>query len=169
MNLKQMRINELSVFIIIVITIIFSSCEKIDVDKMMEAEEDRLIAYFTANNIIADTLDEKKGLYYIHGKTGIGEKAEEGDYVSFYYIGSYLSGKELKTFDTNIEGEPFRFKLGAGEVIKGLDQGIVDMHEGDTGTLIIESDLGYEGIKNGPIPEYSTLFFEIEIVSIEKE
>ncbi|KKR30487.1 MAG: Peptidyl-prolyl cis-trans isomerase, partial [Candidatus Woesebacteria bacterium GW2011_GWA1_39_8] len=66
-------------------------------------------------------------------------------------------------------GEPFSFKVGAGEVIEGWDKGLLGMKVGGKRKLIIPSELGYgqEGA-GGDIPPNSTLIFEIELLKVEK-
>jgi FKBP-type peptidyl-prolyl cis-trans isomerase len=73
-------------------------------------------------------------------------------------------------FDSSLDrGQPFKFKLGLGRVIKGWDEGIAKLRVGEQATLVIPSQLGY-GPRGagGVIPPDATLIFVVELVSIEE-
>jgi FKBP-type peptidyl-prolyl cis-trans isomerase len=97
---------------------------------------------------------------------GTGKAAANGDTVSVHYTGTLMSGKK---FDSSRDrGKPFDFKLGAGNVIKGWDQGVLGMKVGGKRKLVIPSALGY-GEKGSPpnIPPNSGLKFDIELLAIK--
>lgn len=99
---------------------------------------------------------------------GEGPAAEPGDKLSVQYVGVlYGNGKE---FDSNWgSGTPFEVKLGAGQVIKGWDQGLEGMKVGGVRRLIIPPDLAYGEAGSPPtIPKNATLVFQVELVGIEK-
>lgn len=93
-------------------------------------------------------------------------KTHTGDNISVHYNGTLASdGSE---FDSSMRGGvPFTFELGAGEVIKGWDMGLLDMCIGERRTLTIPPRLGYGRSGSGPIPGGATLVFETELVGIE--
>ncbi|KAL7796840.1 hypothetical protein V8C37DRAFT_371637 [Trichoderma ceciliae] len=93
-------------------------------------------------------------------------KTQKGDKVSMHYRGTLAdSGKQFDaSYDRN---QPFNFKLGAGQVIKGWDQGLLDMCIGEKRTLTIPPELGYGQRNMGPIPAGSTLVFETELLGID--
>src|SRR5690349_5942189 len=75
---------------------------------------------------------------------GTGAEARRGQTVTVHYTGwLYVDGVRGKRFDSSRGGEPFTFHLGAGEVIKGWDEGVVGMKEGGMRTLIIPPAAGY--------------------------
>ncbi|KAF4993013.1 hypothetical protein F66182_16501 [Fusarium sp. NRRL 66182] len=92
-------------------------------------------------------------------------KTTNGDTVKMHYRGTLAdSGKQ---FDASYDrGTPLSFKLGTGRVIKGWDQGLLDMCVGEKRTLTIPPELGYGERAMGPIPAGSTLVFETELVEI---
>jgi FKBP-type peptidyl-prolyl cis-trans isomerase len=97
---------------------------------------------------------------------GTGKAAATGDTVSVHYTGTLMSGKK---FDSSRDrGKPFDFKLGAGSVIKGWDQGVVGMKVGGKRKLVIPPALGY-GEKGSPpnIPPNSGLKFDIELLGFK--
>jgi peptidylprolyl isomerase len=96
---------------------------------------------------------------------GTGAEATAGKTVSVHYVGTLTDGSK---FDSSRDrGEPFQFRLGAGQVIKGWDQGVAGMKIGGTRKLTIPPDLAY-GDRGFPpvIPPKSTLVFEVELVGI---
>jgi FKBP-type peptidyl-prolyl cis-trans isomerase len=96
---------------------------------------------------------------------GSGAEAKKGSTVHVHYVGTLLDGTK---FDSSRDrGEPFTFRLGAGMVIKGWDQGVAGMKVGGLRRLTIPSDLAY-GDRGYPgvIPPRATLVFEVELVRV---
>jgi FKBP-type peptidyl-prolyl cis-trans isomerase len=113
------------------------------------------------------TVKTDSGLEYIDQKEGTGEAAKAGNTVSVHYTGTLKdSGKK---FDSSLDrGQPFKFKLGAGMVIKGWDEGVAGMKVGGKRKLIIPSKLAYgERGAGGLIPPNADLVFEVELLKIE--
>ena len=103
---------------------------------------------------------------------GDGEEATAGKTVSVHYTGwlydEAAPEHKGKKFDSSRDrGQPFDFTLGAGQVIKGWDQGVVGMKVGGQRTLIIPPDLGY-GARGagGVIPPNATLVFDVELLGV---
>ncbi len=111
----------------------------------------------------------KSGLKYIDHKIGAGATAASGAKLQMHYTGwLYENGKRGKKFDSSVDrGKPFVFKLGAGEVIKGWDEGIQGMKVGGKRELIIPGNLAY-GSRGyaGLIPPDATLNFEVELLGV---
>jgi FKBP-type peptidyl-prolyl cis-trans isomerase FkpA len=98
-------------------------------------------------------------------KVGTGAEAKAGQSVTVHYVGTLTTGSK---FDSSRDrGEGFDFKLGAGMVIKGWDQGVAGMKVGGLRKLTIPPELGY-GARGYPpvIPPNSTLVFEVELLSV---
>lgn len=97
---------------------------------------------------------------------GEGKEAIAGKVVSVHYTGTLVDGTK---FDSSVDrGTPFQFTLGAGQVIKGWDQGVLGMKVGGKRTLIIPSDLAYGPAgRPGTIPPSATLIFDIELLDIK--
>lgn len=92
-------------------------------------------------------------------------KTQKGDKVQMHYRGTLADGKK---FDASYDrGTPFSFKLGSGQVIKGWDEGLLDMCIGEKRTLTIPPEKGYGQRPVGPIPAGSTLIFETELIGID--
>lgn len=107
------------------------------------------------------------GLEYKELKRGTGDHASRGDVVVVHYTGWLTDGKK---FDSSLDqGEPFSFKLGAGEVIAGWDEGVAGMQVGSKRKLWIPPALGYG--RQGALPDIppnAELIFEIELLEIKK-
>jgi FKBP-type peptidyl-prolyl cis-trans isomerase len=105
------------------------------------------------------------GLQYWDIKVGTGPEARKGQKVKVHYTGWLTSGKK---FDSSIGGKPFDLRLGAGDVIKGWDDGIPGMKVGGKRQLRIPPDLAY-GAKGYPgvIAPNSTLIFDVELVAVQ--
>jgi FKBP-type peptidyl-prolyl cis-trans isomerase FkpA len=110
----------------------------------------------------------KSGLQYTELKVGEGDEAKPGDLVSVHYTGWLKNGKK---FDSSLDRkEPFEFKLGAGMVIKGWDEGVAGIKVGGKRKLMIPPDLGYGARGAGDaIPPNADLIFEVELLKIVKK
>ena len=100
---------------------------------------------------------------------GTGKQARSGTTVKVHYTGwLYNNGQKGTKFDSSVDrGEPFKFDLGAGEVIKGWDQGVVGMKVGGKRQLIIPPGLAYgERGAGGAIPPNATLMFEVQLLDV---
>ncbi|MBU4298964.1 FKBP-type peptidyl-prolyl cis-trans isomerase [Patescibacteria group bacterium] len=150
------------IFLVIVLVIIFAGI------------------YFVAKNpknnieVLKEPFLSGMGADEIHGmkievlKEGTGESSKNGDRVAVHYVGTLENGAR---FDSSIDrGTPFSFTLGAGQVIRGWDLGVLGMKKGEKRKLTIPSELAYgeTGTPGGPIPPNATLIFEVELLGINQ-
>ncbi len=99
---------------------------------------------------------------------GTGAAAVAGDSVTVNYVGSLTNGTVFDA-SANHGTTGFTFNLGAGQVIKGWDQGIVGMKEGGKRKLVIPASLAYgDQAVGNVIPANSTLVFEVELLKVQK-
>jgi FKBP-type peptidyl-prolyl cis-trans isomerase len=123
-----------------------------------------LISFFNGKS--NNTMSQEAQLLVKDEVLGGGEVATVGSRVVVHYTGKFADGN---VFDSSVtRNEPFQFVLGSGQVIKGWDEGIVGMRVGGKRLLQIPPELGYGANDYGPIPGGSTLYFEVELLKVEK-
>ena len=112
------------------------------------------------------TVTLASGLQYVEMAKGSGESPRLGNALTAHYTGTLEDGTE---FDSSRDGNPFVFVLGAGEVIKGWDEGFATMRVGGKRKLIIPPDLAYgpQGTPDGTTPPNATIVFEVELLEIQ--
>lgn len=143
-----------SLLVLFASAMLLFSCSKSDVTV---AEDTQIENYITSKKL---TVTEKtaSGLRYIRVTPSTGIAVVFGQTISVKYAGKLLD-------DSQFDAGTFSFKLGAGSVIKGFDEGIAKMKVGEQATLIFPSSIGYGASGSGPIPANAPLLFNIEVVS----
>ena len=130
-----------------------------------EREEDQLLNEYLQKNKI-DIEPTISGLYFIETEKGTGPALIPGKMVAIHYEGSFLNGQ---VFDSSYgRREPLKFRLGAMQVIQGLEEGVAKMRKGGRATLIVPSALAYSDQQVGPVPPFATLIFEVWLVGTEE-
>jgi peptidylprolyl isomerase len=105
------------------------------------------------------------GMKYTDEKVGTGASPQPGQVAVVHYTGWLENGTK---FDSSRDrGQPFRFAIGRGQVIKGWDEGVATMKVGGVRKLTIPPALGYGAAgAGGVIPPNSTLIFEVELLDV---
>lgn len=148
--------------------------QKVMIEFYKNEEPKALAKYLTDNKINAKPT--ASGLYFIEKSKGKGAKPTTGAMAKVFYVGRFLDGQ---IFDTNIEEvakqdsvyqegrpyEPIEFQVGQVEIIPGWHEGVSMMSAGGKAKWIIPSSLAYGERGRNPIPPYTTLVFDIELVS----
>ena len=118
-------------------------------------------------------MDNITSLQITDGKVGTGATAASGKQVTVHYTGWLYDpnapDKKGRKFDSSRDrNDPFDFRLGAGEVIRGWDEGVAGMKVGGQRTLTIPSELGYgRRGAGGVIPPNATLVFDVELLDVK--
>lgn len=143
--------------LLMIVGVGFLGCND-DVETQMTLEE-----YFAEQNI-TNVTETSTGLYYVITNQGSGSFPLSGQTVDVHYTGYHLDGSK---FDSSVDrGTPFSFRLGAGRVIKGWDEGIALLKQGGSGTLYIPSGLAYGSQGSGSIAPNEALKFDVELIAI---
>ncbi|WP_035726959.1 FKBP-type peptidyl-prolyl cis-trans isomerase [Eisenibacter elegans] len=140
-------------------------------EQNMRAQRDedleRIQQYIAQDSVLqqAEVKKTDSGLHYALTQIGGGKKPKTGDTVSIHYVGRLLTGK---VFDSSYEGSPLEFPVGVGMVIKGWDEGIMLLQEGDKARMLIPSTLAY-GIQGDglSIPPMAVLLYDVEVVKVK--
>ncbi len=110
----------------------------------------------------AKAVTTESGLRYEDLVVGTGDSPQTGQEVTVHYTGTLEDGTK---FDSSLDrGQPFKFQIGIGRVIKGWDEGVMTMKVGGKRKLVIPPQLAYGTRGVGPIPPNSTLVFEVELL-----
>ncbi|NDJ21878.1 FKBP-type peptidyl-prolyl cis-trans isomerase [Nostoc sp. B(2019)] len=121
-----------------------------------------------ASNTMSDAnaVTTPSGLKYVELKEGTGATPKTGQKVVVHYTGTLEDGTK---FDSSRDrGQPFDFKIGVGQVIKGWDEGVGTMKVGGQRQLIIPPELGYGSRgAGGVIPPNATLLFDVELLDVK--
>eukprot|EP00092_Neocalanus_flemingeri_P028519 GFUD01030971.1.p1 GENE.GFUD01030971.1~~GFUD01030971.1.p1 ORF type:complete len:218 (+),score=66.45 GFUD01030971.1:114-767(+) len=119
--------------------------------------------------VLADPEEKDSGLKieYVSKPDTCDRVARNGDMLSMHYTGTLEDGKK---FDSSLDkSEPFQFQIGVGQVIRGWEEGVLGMCEGEKRKLIVPAALGYGDQGAGDdIPGGATLLFDVELIRIEE-
>jgi FKBP-type peptidyl-prolyl cis-trans isomerase FkpA len=129
-----------------------------------------LLIVFVLNPLSGKAAEEAvvkaaSGLQYVDLVAGSGREAHAGETATVHYTGKLTNGTQ---FDSSKDrNQPFSFRLGAGHVIKGWDEGVEGMKIGGIRQLVIPPQLGYGSRGAGSaIPPHATLIFEVELLDL---
>ena len=121
--------------------------------------------FLAANKLKEGVIETESGLQYKVIKPGEGESPDDNDMVEVHYTGTLIDGT---VFDSSRErGEPIEFPVNG--VIPGWTEALKLMKPGAQYMLYIPSKLAYGDKKTGPIPEGSTLIFDVELLEFERK
>ncbi len=129
-------------------------------------QNSNVIASATMSNLESNEnlITTPSGLKYKELQEGTGVTPEKGQTVTVHYTGTLTDGSK---FDSSRDrNQPFSFTIGAGQVIKGWDEGLSTMKVGGRRQLVIPPELGYGTRGIGPIPPNSTLIFDVELLKV---
>jgi len=140
----------------------------IDMINLSKAEAQKQANIDIINAQYPNTVQTASGIRYIVQQQGSGGKPPRGAAVKVNYKGMLLSGFVFD--DSSLRGEPIEFEVGAGRVIQGWEETVLDMQTGEKRLVIIPPELAYgdREVGNGLIPANSFLVFEMELKSFSQ-
>lgn len=155
---KQINFR-LLVFVFLGISVLFSSCLKKFGEEQEAREKETLKEYIADNDITVPPTSS--GMYYLETLEGTGLAPETGDSLWVHFTGEFL---DESIFQSTLEGPPFIFQIGVGEVLDGFDEGVSYMKRGGEATFIVPSWLAYGANGYYTIPGYTTLLYKVQLV-----
>lgn len=137
----------------------------VDLPALPQAPTSTVPTASSTTNNASTTTSMNDDLKITDTKIGTGAEATAGKEISVHYVGTLADGTK---FDSSRDrGAPFEFTLGAGQVIRGWDEGFAGMKVGGMRTLVIPPSMAYGSTDRGSIPANSTLTFEVELLGVE--
>jgi FKBP-type peptidyl-prolyl cis-trans isomerase len=163
--MKLLSAKIVSFFCMILIVSALYSCSIESYTTRKFSADSEIISYLNNNGY--DVSPDSLGLVYIPLKQGNNIYPQYGDVVAFHYVGYYLNGE---VFDSSYDkSRPLVIQLGDNQLIKGLEYSLLKMDKGAKSKVIIPFYLAYDNMENGPVPPYSNLVFELELIDIDKK
>ncbi len=161
--MKLLSAKIVSFFCIILIVSVLYSCSIESYTTRKFSADSEIISYLNNNGY--DVSPDSLGLVYIPLKQGNNVYPKKDDVVAFHYVGYYLNGD---VFDSSYgKSRPLIVKLGDNQLIKGLEYSLLKMDKGSKSKVIIPFYMAYGNMENGPVPPYSNLIFELELIDID--
>jgi len=127
---------------------------------------------YPITRLIEGLMDNITSLQVADTRVGTGAAATAGKQVTVHYTGWLYDPKTPdhhgKKFDSSVDrDEPFTFRLGSHQVIKGWDEGVAGMKVGGKRRLEIPGDLAYGPKGRGPVPPNAILIFDVELLKVK--
>lgn len=150
------------------------SCKNTLEEERTNTEDRSIEMFLSKNNWLYNNVD---GVYYVIHKPSYNYQVSKGDTIEFMYIGYTLDGK---VFDTNDRDAAIKAKLdilnrsfepvvtiaGKGNLVEGLDKGMLYLHQGEQAAVLFSSSLGFGGNALGPVKQWSPLFYEVLLIKV---
>lgn len=160
-----MRKNIVNIICLLSFALVFFSGCTIETYSTKKTDADIFILEYIHDNEL-DVKPETSGLVLIPIAEGHGETPKAGDKVAFHYKGYYVNGE---LFDSSYEKSyPLVIELGKGQIIKGIEEALSKMNKSSKSKVIIPFYLAYRDLESAPVPPYSNLIFELELIDFMK-
>ena len=159
------------------------SCSREDILDRINTQESEIEKYVVSLEEVVE-VHEENGIWRVVLEKGSGEySAKVGDSVIFNYSANIFSGAKGALFDTNIKSiakdadyqpdfsafTPRERRVGKGDLIKGLDRGLLGVQKGERSYIIFTSEHGYGNHQIGMVPKLSALIYEVWILDVRKK
>lgn len=157
--MKLIRYNFFIGLMLLVIMFVSSCSIETYATKKDDANQE-ILSYILDNNI--DATPKNSGLVFIPISNGEGDCPNSKASVAFHYKGYYMNGD---VFDSSYDKSyPLVVQLGNNTIIKGLEEALMMMNKGSKAMVIIPFYLAYNDREFAPVPPYSNLIFELELI-----
>jgi peptidylprolyl isomerase len=158
-------------FVLVLSLAFFSSCKDEYQERYEEQQkrEETLIQEYLKDNNITNAQRQPSGVYYIPQAPGDGTKVQKTSTLELHSIGRLLNYDGQPKFESTYEnGQSRRVKLGANQMVRGLEEGLMLMEQGAKAAIIVPSGLGYGQYGNySTIPGNAVLLYEISLLKVE--
>lgn len=158
-----MKINIIYIYIIF-LHVLLSSCSIENYSTKINTANAEVLTYINENDL--DVKPRESGLVYITLVDGEGEMPQKGDKIAFHYKGYYMDGEIFESSYNN--SYPLIVELGSGMLIDGLEEAFMSMNKGAKAKVIVPFYLAYKDMEEAPVPPYSNLVFELELIDFTK-
>lgn len=160
-----MKIKNINIIILLLLMPLFITSCSVQTMATMQADADNDIKTYMEQNVI-NVAPNQSGLVFISLKEGNGDTPQIGDKVAFHYTGYYFDGE---MFDSSYDRTlPLVVQLGNDMIIKGMEEALLMMKKGSKAKILVPFYLAYNDMENAPVPPYSNLIFEIELIDFTK-
>lgn len=150
---------------LIVSVMIISSCTIETYSVRKSYADSEILSYVVDKEI--EVRPDSTGLVFYFTQSGTGESPKNGDKAAFHYKGYFLNGE---VFDSSYgKSYPLIIELGENQIVTGLEMALLKMNKGSKATVIIPFYLAYDDMENAPVPPYSNLIFELELIDFTTE
>ena len=156
--MKKIRFDS-HLILLLFLTILYScSIETYSVRKTYADNE--ILSYIADNDI--NITPDSCGLAFVIIQSGFGSTPQNGDKVAFHYKGYFMNGE---VFDSSYDKKyPLVVEIGADQMIEGLEIALLKMNKSSKAKVIIPFYLAYDDMENAPVPPYSNLIFDLELI-----
>lgn len=160
-----MKIKDINIiFVLLLMFLFFTSCSMQTMATIKADADNDIKTYMEQNEI--NVAPNQSGLVYIPVKEGYGDCPQIGDKVAFHYTGYYFNGE---VFDSSYDRAlPLIVQLGNDMIIRGMEESLLMMKKGSKAKILVPFYLAYNDMENAPVPPYSNLIFEIELIDFTK-
>ena len=161
--------KKIAFLLVLVSAVIGSSCSGFlenDIEATSKKDAQEIADYISQRNL--QMLGTASGMKYVIDRASLGRNAEIGDEVTFHYSLSLLNGIRVDS-SSRLKNEPAKITLGANNIIAGFLEALSLLKEGERGTFLMPSILGFGSQSNATVPSNSVLKLDLEIIKLRSE
>ncbi|MBO5848887.1 MAG: FKBP-type peptidyl-prolyl cis-trans isomerase [Bacteroidales bacterium] len=158
-----MKMRNIYACLLFVLLLVMDSCSIETYSTIKQDANREVLSYIVDNELNVEP--NASGLVYIEIQEGEGDSPKIGDKVAFHYKGYFFNGE---VFDSSYDKPyPLIVELGNDVIIKGLEEALMLMNKGSKAKVIVPFYLAYGDMENAPVPPFSNLVFELEMIDFK--